>query len=235
MSTTFGELKRQVLLRFPDVADGRTIMAVEQAINDAHRVIAAVNDFDELTVLDTANAATTANQSTYHIINDWNLTRPKDILSIRYMDEDNSRKLKYVPLRELDEKIPYIEILSTGRPSWYTRRGMYIQLIRIPDANNSLYIQHTQWPATLANDSDETPFINIDFVIVELATAIASSILTGVASNWETKARELLGLAVTEERQRPDEWLVAKPFTPIPPYQLGEYWNNPWVKRQLKD
>ena len=57
MSTNFKELKRQVMLRMPSV-DGRTVLAVEQAINDAHKVIAMVKDFDDLKVLDIANAAT---------------------------------------------------------------------------------------------------------------------------------------------------------------------------------
>jgi len=56
-NTTFAELKRQVLLRMPD-NEGRTIMAIEQGINDAHKMIAAIKDFDELMTLDMTHAFT---------------------------------------------------------------------------------------------------------------------------------------------------------------------------------
>jgi len=232
MSTTFGELKRQVLLRMPDPGDGKTILAVEQGINEAHKAIARVRDFDELTVLDTANASTVANQSLYHIIDDLGLARPKDILTIRYMDEANSRKLTYVPVRELDERIPYTELFGTGKPSYYTRRGMYIELFRIPDEAKPLYILHTQWPATLSNDSDTTPYSNLDDVICTLATEIATSILEGgAATSWTARASALLGLAISDDMRRPDRFLVARPFSAAGE-PVGKYWLNPWIRKE---
>jgi len=230
MSTTFKELKRQVMLRMQN-ADGRTQLAVEQAVNDAIRVIVTVHDFDDLMVTDTSNAVTVANQANYHVENDFLLTRPKDIYSIRYMDEDNSRKLTYVPSRDVDVVLPYTDILGTDRPSFYTRRGMYIELIPIPNANANLYIQHSQWPATLSNETDECPLVNIDPAIVALATDIAFSILDGHSGDWFQRAKQLLGIVVSDDDAKPDVWKVAKPFSAEQRSIEGEYWNNPFIRR----
>jgi hypothetical protein len=213
--------------------DGRAILATDQAINDALKVIAMIKDFDELRVLDTANAATVANQKLYHVEDDLLLTRPKDIYSMRLMDEASSRKLTFVPFRRLDEDIPYTELTGTGRPSYYTIRGRYVELYQIPDDAYNLYIQHSQWPAALANDSDQVIFINIDHVIVALAADMAASILEGSSStDWMSRAVQLLGAAVSDEDTRPDQTFVARPFNPTPTGPMGEYWNNPFVKRQ---
>lgn len=232
--TTYSELIRQTMLKLQPRSDGITRLAVEQAINDAQRVIASVKDFDELMTLDTANASTTANQSLYHIEDDLDLTRPKDIYTIRLMDEDNSRKLTYVPFRRLDEAIPYTEQVGTGRSTWYTIRGRYVELFRIPDTAYNLYIQHSQWPAAAnyANANDTTPFLNIDHVIVTLAADMALASLEGGSSDWFQRAKQLLGVALNEEDTRPDQTLIAQPFNPTCAGPMGEYWNNPFVKKQ---
>lgn len=231
MSTNYSEFKRRVMLNLGKT-DAQSILAVEQAINDAHRNIARVRDFDELMVLDTANATTTANQKLYHLTSNLGLTRPKDIYSIRYMDEDNSRKLQYVNARQWDALIPYPESTNTERPTSYTRRGMYLELFPIPQANKSLYIMHSQWPATLSNDSDETPYLWLDDVIITLATEIASGMLgSGIFTDWFNRAKILLGVALSEEQVRPDNTLVARPFCTESNLPLGEYWNNPFIDK----
>lgn len=231
--STFAELKRQVQLRLGDNISGKTVLAIEQAINDAQMAIASIRDFDELITLDTTHALTVDGTKSYHITTDLLLVRPKDIYSIRYMDTDLSRKLIYVSPRELDEKIPYTEIVGEGRPTYYTRRGMYIELFRIPDVAKSLYIQHSQWPALLSADTDETPFINIDPVIVSLSTDIAQAILEGVGggqTGWAQRAQQLLGMALKEDAERPDRTFVAQPFNPSGAGPVGEYWDNPFYK-----
>lgn len=232
MTTSLKVLKQQVFARLqPERVDGTASILVEQAINDAHYYISLVNDFDELIVLDTSSAFTVISQKLYHLVDDLGLERPKDIYTVRYMDEANSRKLDFVPTRELDDRIPYTEISGTGRPKWYTRRGMYIELFRIPDAKKPLYIQHSQWPNLLEKDSDETPYLYLDAVIVSLAVDLALAGLQG-GSNWVSRARDLLGLSITEEKVRPDVFYQAQPFSARVGGFTGEYWKNPWVKHQ---
>jgi len=232
MTTTFKELKRQTFGKLKE-SSGQAMLAVDQGINEAQKNIARVKDFDELMVQDTTHALTVASQKLYHIVDDLKLVRPKDIYSIRYMAEAESRKLIYVPPRRLDEEVPYTEIFSTGKPKWYTRRGRYIELFRIPDAEASLYILHSQWPAVLSADDDETPYEDLDDVITTLGADIARSIIEeGVVGNWYQRAKELLGIALMEEVTRPDTTYVAQPFQASEVKLLGNYWLNPWVKRQ---
>lgn len=233
MGTTYGELKRLVLQRLSPRSDGATLLAVEQAINEAQKDIARVKDFDELMVLDTTHAFTVISKKLYHITTDLALVRPKDIYTIRYMDGADSRKLTYVAPRDIDESIPYTEIFTTGRPKWYTRRGKYLELFRIPDAAKSLYIMHSQWPAVLTLDADETPYDNLDDVIVTLAADIALSIIEeGVAGSWFQRAQQLLGVVLKEDETRPDIFYVAQPFSAKERKVLGSYWLSPWQKHQ---
>lgn len=229
MGTTFGELKRQVMLRIQRT-DGEAWIAIEEGINEAQYNIARVRDFSELIVLDTDNALTQPNVKFYHIADDLKLVRPKDIYSIRYMDGADSRKLIYTSPRVLDEVIPYTELLATGRPKFYTRRGSQIELIPIPDASKPLYVVHSQWPPKLVEASDETPYENLDDVIVTLAADIALSILNeGGGGNWFERARQLLGISIKEEDIQPDVKLVARPFQATASSRTGRYWLNPWV------
>jgi hypothetical protein len=231
MATNFKELKRLVRLSMPNNTDGVSEMAIEEGINRAHKAIARVQEFEELTVLDTTNAATVANQKTYHIIDDLALDRPKDILTIRYMAEAESRKLTWVPLHKYDTVIPYPELFSSSKPKWYITRGMYIDLHPIPADAANLYITHTQWPAVLVNDTDETPFLNIDDVIVTLASEIALAIMNkGVVSDWTLRAKELLGIVISEVRDRPDQLHIAQPFSTKQTWPSDDYWLNPWYK-----
>ena len=231
MALTYLRLYQKVLLRI-NQSDGRALMAVKDAINEAHKYIARAHDFDELVTLDTANAVTVANQKTYNIPSNWALTRCKDILSARLMDTTNSRKLQYVPPRTLDEYNPYPEGSGTERPKWYTVRGKNIDLIPIPSNAYSVYIMHTQWPLELANDTDESSYDDeLEDVIVALTVYIANGILSGGSlGSYTQRAKELLGMGKSEDVERPDRTFVARPFGPSEmPY--GEYWKDPFVKR----
>lgn len=231
-NTTYGELIRLVMINLQPRTDGIARLAVEQAINDAQKVIACAKDFDELMVLDTTNAATVDGTKLYNIETDFGLSRPKDIYSIRLMDEERSRKLTYVPFRELDRVIPYTEMISEGRSNFYTVRGKNVELYPIPDDAYDLYIQHSQWPLVLTDETDETSFVNIDYAIVALASDMALASLEGGGSDWMQRATQLLGVGISEEDRRPDQFYCAQPFRPLGDARMGEYWNNPWVKKQ---
>lgn len=231
MPTTFKELKRLVLLSMPESIDGISEMAIEEGINRAHKAIARVQDFDELIVLDTANAVTAANQKTYHIINDLGLTRPKDIITIRYMANSESRKLTWVPTAKYDSIIPYPELFSTAKPKWYITRGMNIDFHPIPANAANLYITHSQWPNILSNETDTTPYLNIDDVIITLASEITVAIMNkGAVTDWTRRARELLGIVISEFRDNPDRLHIAQPFSTRQTWSSDNYWLNPWHK-----
>lgn len=178
------------------------------------------------------NACTiTCNSNIYHLINDLKLTLPKDIYSIRLIQDANSRKLVWVPIRDYDAIIPYPQMVGTFKPKWYIQRGMYLEFYPIPDATYPLYIQYSQWPAPLVLETDMTPYINLDDVVVALASEMTLAILQGgQMTGWDQRAQNLLGVALKEEWSRPDQVLIARPFRAGKTRITGEYWLDPFVK-----
>ena len=230
-NTAFGELKKRVLIGFPN-ADGETYMAVEQAVNDALHSIALVRDFDELIVTDITNAATVDGQKTYNWITDWALTRPKKIYSIRLMDEEQSRKLIWVPPSEVDTLLPYAERISEGHTTHYTPAGEgNFEFIRIPDDAYDLYIRYSQWPVLLSAETDVTPYTNLDVETVFLAKDIANAYISGDYFDFAQKAMYYLSGGVQEDKRQPDRLKCAKPFTTSESKDTGEPWLNPFIRR----
>ena len=232
MATTYEELWRRVLTRL-DKRDGTARIASQEAVNDAHKAVARVKDFDDLMVLDQTNAATVADTASYHLTTDWGLTRPKDIHTLRLMDTGNSRKLTYIPPSKVDDVLPYVEILGSLRSKYYTRRGMDIELIPIPESAYPIYVYYSQWPLPLVADDDESSYANanIDDVLIELSTDMTEAYIEGSKGHdWDTLALRLLSGALHEERTRPDEKLVAQPFS-THTYPHGEYWKMPFIRR----
>lgn len=228
--TTYRELYSKVLFRL-DKTDGRGVLAAQQSVNDACKVIARVRDWDELLELDTTNAATVASTKTYHLVDDWGLTRPKDVLSIRLMDESNSRKLTWLPPRELDKINPYPEGQGEERPTHYTQRGNEVELLPIPGDAYDCYVFYSQWPVALSADDDETVFSDIDDVIISLGTEMANAILENVSgTDWTSRAAALLAGATKEDQDRPDQRYVAQPFQVVKE-PTGEWWKKPFTRR----
>jgi len=212
-NTTFQELKRRVFIGFPRT-DGEAHLAVEMAINDALKAIALIKDFDDLMVTDELSAATVDGQKTYHLVDDWSLIRPKKIYTIRLMSENLSRKLIFIPTRELDRTLPYATSLSEGKSVYYTPSGdSELELIPIPDDAYALSIRYSQWPAVLSAETDVTPYANLDNATVFLAKDIANAYLSGEYFDFTARATSYLAINISEENRQPDHLRVAQPFT----------------------
>ncbi len=229
MGTTLDTLRGRVLLGFPR-ADGEAIVAIEQAINDSIQIFAQMEDFDEMLTKDTTSADTVDGTATYHLTSAWGLTRPKDILSMILEDTTDSVKLKYMPHREFDSKFPYPATYSEDRPTIYTRRGLTIELFRIPDAAYDVHITYSQFPAALTSGSAECTLLNFDTQIVFLAKDIASAYLSGNYTDFQTRAREILKVGMAQRRTKTDNTLMAKPFVAGSEPYLSEYYADPMVK-----
>lgn len=228
MGTTLSELKRKVLMGVRDLT-GEDILMAEEAINQACRCIAQVHNFDELIVWDKTSAFTVDGTHRYHITSALLLTRPKDILSIIAHDDSSSTHLQYREPQWMDENHPYPEDISEAIPLLYTQRGMYIELIPIPDDTYPLYIRHSQWPLTLTDDLHECSYTNIDPQIIALSRDIFLGMRAGSVVDGVARAKAHLNLAVKNDRTQPGALPVARGFNSTT-IVTGEYWNNPYVK-----
>jgi hypothetical protein len=211
VATTFKELKRRVFIGFPRV-DGEAVLAVGQAINDSIKIISSLEEIGAQLVTDTTSADTVASQKTYHVNTDFNLTRPQDIHGIRLIDGSSSVDLIWVPHKEVDRKIPYPEINSTGRSKWYTTFGDYIEMFPIPDTAYNLTIRYSQWPNVLSSDTDESPFgTEWDHVLVFMSKDIANAYLNGDYNSAESRAYQFLNVA-RKATKNPNNTFFARPF-----------------------
>jgi len=221
-----------VLLRLNDLS-GRAFLAAKDAVNDAITALARAQDFPELQERSTTNS-TTSGTYRYHLVDDFTLTRFKDLQSIVLSDGVLSRKLQWLHYHQFDEQWPDPTALSSGRPHSYTTRGNYVEFFPVPDSSYSLVITYTIWPQALVADSDTMVFSDdLKDVVTVLATEIAKGILSpdpvGYV-DWSKRAKEILLSAIREEITRPDVFRVAKPFNPCGSTYQGEYWKDPCIK-----
>ena len=231
--STFLDLQRRVFRRLQK-NDGLSLLAIKEGLNIAARAISRAKDFDELIAYEKESAATVADQSEYHWVDDWALERPKDIIGMRYMDGSNSRKLKYVSPSKVDTECPDPSTYGSQPPTHYTRRGTIIEIFLTPSEAKQLYITYSQWPKEMENDQDESPYPDdVDDVLVILGYEVAKSIVDQEEeiADWTPRAKVLLSGAIMEESTRPDQHFVAQPFDAGGSVPTGEYWNNPFVKR----
>lgn len=231
MGTTLSELRRKVLMGFTQIG-GEDILMAEEAINSACHAIAEVHNFSELVVYDTTNAVTVDGQKRYHLVTDWGLTRPKDIISLVLHDDFNSRKLDHISVQTLDKNIPYPEGYAEGKSEIYTKQGDYVELVRIPDAAYPVYVRYYQWPLVLTTDTSECSYTTIDSTIIALARDIFIALKSKMPLDYIAKARGYVQLAVHNDNSSPDDLPVARGFNTNQKIKYtGEYWNNPLVKR----
>ena len=230
MGTTLAELRRKVLMGYEDVT-GSDILIAEEAINQACHAMAEINNFEELLVTDLTNAKTVIDQKRYHLVTDWLLTRPKDILSIVLHDDFNSRKLSFMPTQHVDTILPYPEGITTGKPSVYNKQGDYVDLFILPDAVYDLYIRYYQWPLVLVNDSDECSYTNQDSLVIAIARDIFIALRSKLPLDTIMKAKMYMKTALGDDRVDPDEMPVARGFNSSGKVRYtGEYWNNPFIR-----
>lgn len=137
---------------------------VRTYLNWAQDRIARFYSFHELDALVTT-AVTVADIKRYPLVTgtyNLGLTRPKDIQSIRLIDNAYSRKLTRWSSRRFDTKYPDPTIYSTDRPSLYIRVGNYLELFKIPNDAYSLSIRYPQWATPFTTGTQTTDFENKD-------------------------------------------------------------------------
>ena len=99
------------------------------------------------------------------------LTRPKDIQTLRLIDDQNSIKLERFHVRKFDEKFPWPNNYAWQYPRIYTLRGMNVELFRIPDQIYNLYLTYPSWPTpfTVANTTQVSDFYFKDKLLITAA------------------------------------------------------------------
>ncbi len=140
---------------------------VRTYLNWAQQRIARFYSFHELNALQTS-AATVDTIKRYPLVtgtNNLGLTRPKDISSIRLIDDAYSRKITRWSTRKFDAKYPYPAQYTTDRPSIYIRDGNNVEFFKIPNGIYTLHIRYPQWATELITGSQSSDFEDKDQLI----------------------------------------------------------------------
>lgn len=113
-----------------------------------------------------AEASTADGQKTYALPADC-----KYVETIRLIDGANSRYLDLVDTREFDQKVPYPEQSSEGRPDCYIEYESTFELYRIPDAIYTMLMRYWKWQDDFAGDNTSPEISYCDDIIVQALVA----------------------------------------------------------------
>ena len=200
--------------------------------------IGRLYNFHELNTY-TESATTVADVARYPLVtgtNNLGLVRPKDLQSIRLIDDSNSRILQRRSARWFDTRYPYPANFTTDRPHLYIRWGNDIELFHIPDDAYSLYIRYPQWATDLTLSSTASDYENKDDLLIAMA------ILEGYlhfeeytdADTWFARAMKLLSDAVKAEGDM--DWEPqAEVMGSRGGYTVGEPWLDPYAGYPLSE
>lgn len=158
-------------------------------------------------------------------------TTPRDIRSIRIIDDSRSRKLQYLTPRQFDEFIPYPEWYSEYTPSVYTSYRNTIEVWRIPEKEYPVQLRYVAWATAFTSDSDvASDFEYKDDILIAMATAWALNTLGehDKASRWYNSANYNIRKAIAEEVARDTDSSVRNPSNIQA--GVGQYWANPFIK-----
>jgi len=154
----------------------------------------------------------------------------RKIHSMRLLDDEHSRKLRWVHPRNWDKIVPMPEDKEVNRPTHYTRYNEKFEFFRVPDAAYSLELRRSIWPTKLTSGAQTSDFLEKDDLLILLATVIAWTQLgkEDRAMGFWKIYRSMLGDAIPDAEETPDAEIKGfdGPYREGP---LGEYWANPFI------
>lgn len=173
-----------------------------------------------------ATAPTVVNQKAYALPSDC-----KYIYSLRLVDGANSRYLTYIEPREFDQKIPYPEQDSTGRPKWYVEWESIFEAYPIADvATYTFLLRYWKWQDDFADDNAYPEISHCDDIIVQ---ALVAEIWKNLEELDKEVAAHIKLLSMLRahsgvERMHPDWEAKAKPYVTGASTITGERYKDPF-------
>ena len=214
--------------------DDVTSARLNRALELAQERIARLHDFEELSKIETKTLTYTGTKSTDRFLAFTDLTdkEPKEIYSIRFLDDARSKKLRRITPRQMDKEIPDPEFDSTGIPAIYVIWREKFEWWRIPDKAYKVDFRFQAWPTTLigAANTFKSDFNRKDDILI----ALSVSYLYGSFGEYERANRfygifvALLREAVGEDDMKPDSEILPAWESDIG--RLRDGVNDPFVR-----
>lgn len=210
--------------------DGVSNARINRWIDWAQGYLADLHTYEEMRSNDTSKSTTTSSVTVT-----WP-TRMKDLYSMQVQDGARSRKLVYVHARNFDREVPRPATHSEGLPNWYVDYGSTFELFNIPDAEYSLVIRCSVYPADFASDSTESVLLRKDALMCGIATVFGFYTLREVedATYWgQTVVPPLYDASLTSDHSGEDWVPIARGFQSQAPTLQGSWWLNPFTGRSV--
>jgi len=155
----------------------------------------------------------------------------KYVESIRLIDAANSRYLTRVDARTFDQKVPYPEQFSTGRPNWYLDWESIFEVYPIPDAITYTFLmRYWKWQDDFADDDAVAEMAHCDDIIVQALVAEIWKNLEELDKEGAAhiKLVSMLYAHKGVEKMHPDWEPKAKGFVGGKAAPMGERWKDPF-------
>ncbi len=235
-SLTLSELRAEVISHLGE-RDDLTSARLNRVLDLGQERIARLHDFEELFVVESKTLTYTGTKATDRFLafSDLTNSEPKEIFSIRFLDDSRSRKLTKITQRMMDTHIPDPEFDSTGIPSLYLIWADKFEWWKIPEQAFEVDFRLSIWATTFigAADSLKSDFNRKDELLVHLA----SSYLFGSYGEYE-RANRFFGIfmaqlkeAVGEDEMKPDSEI--KPAWEADIHRMFTGVNDPFVRRTV--
>ena len=195
-------------------------------LNFAQWIVAREEDL----LYDERTAATVDGRPRYDFPSD-----SRAIYSLRVEDGLSSKKLTCEMPSNMDKYVPKPDETSENLPDYYVPlyNTQTFELYPIPDAAYVLRLRLSYWPAVLTLATYST-YTRMDDALIAYATSLGFKYLQELedASWWEKEAVKVLGRCIKAAREFLPDW---EPeylgFTTSPPQSVGEYYNDPLMRR----
>ena len=166
--TTFGELKRQLLLSL-NRGDGKALLAVEVAINQAAIITALMFDPPELLVTGSVSVGAGLGEVEIGVAD----ALPGLLDIIGFVSGASAAPMYFVPYELLDIVVP----ATAAELKYFSKIGNKLLVRKAPAAASSITGRYKKYPAPLASDSETLAFENRDSYLLSAALIIASTYL----------------------------------------------------------
>lgn len=133
-------------------------------------------------------------------------TNMKDFISIRIMDDSQSRKLIYISRRRFDDAYPDPTVRASAHPLYYVDYGNNFELLPEPNSAYTIRIRTSQYPTDLDDDSSSSTLKDKDQLIIAKAVEHTFRAIRELedAEYWSQHSDRLLRDSIRGDRSRED-------------------------------
>lgn len=224
MSMTVSEMITSLRKRSGRGSGDLTDAVMLTYLNRAQERIAVAHTFSEMQ--STFQGSTTDGQKWYT----WP-TGMKEFVSLRVIDDSESRKLHFSAERTFDGDVPYPEDDTEDRPHTVVWWGDFFELYPIPDDAYTMQVRCAVFPTDMSSLTGSAQLTRKDSLLLAVTAVEVFEDLAEFerADRWDQRATSLMQEAVRGDQPKIDWVPKARPFRMD---RMSYDPNSPWTWRR---